>query len=360
MALCNEHESSADMFCSVWGLWASSSSRAGYAAAFKLAQQLLRMADQSGDPVQAQQAHFAIAATLYWQGEFTTALTHLERAAVLYRPEHHASHVNGFGEDAGVTGGAYRSWVLWFLGLPEQARQASAQSLALARQLDHPFSLAYALTFAAILHCRLREPGAALALAEETLHVADHHGFPLWQIGGALAHGWALAQQGDNQAAETIRQCVESMRAAMGGVTLVLLGPLVDAHVAVGACGAALAVHGEAVTVADALGDRHIEAELHRLKGEALLGLAQAGAGCHEAVEACFQQALAVARTRQAKSFELRAAMSLARLWQAQGRHDAGRCLLAKAYDGFSEGLDTPDLRDARALLDSLSASALG
>lgn len=360
IALCSEHESSPDMFCSVWGLWASSSSRDGYAAAFKLAQQLQRMAGKSGDSVQAQQAHFAIANTLYWQGEFTTALTHLERAGLLYRSEHHASHVDGFGEDAGVTSGAYRSWVLWFLGFPEQARQASAQSLALARQLDHPFSLAYALTFAAILHCRLRESEAALTLAEETLRVANDHGFPLWQIGATLARGWTLAQQGDDQGAESMRQCVEAMRAAMGGVTLLLLGSLVDAHLSLGACEAALAVHGEAVAVAEAFGDSHVEAELHRLKGEALLGLTQAGTSCDEAVEACFQRALAVARQQQAKSFELRAAISLARLWQAQGRHDAARRLLGTVYNGFSEGFDTTDLRDARALLDSLSTSAHG
>ena len=358
MALCGEHESSPDMFCSVWGLWAGSSSRVGYGAALELAQQLQRMAEQSGDPVHTQQAHFAVANTLYWQGDFMRALAHLEQVTALYRPEHHARHVAGFGEDGGVTSSAYRAWVLWFLGYPEQARQASGQSLALARQLGHPFSLAYALTFAAILHCRLREPEMALTLAEETLSLAVEHGFPLWQIGATLARGWALAQQGDGQGAELMEECLEAMRGAMGGVTLVVLGPLVDAHLALGAYRAALAVHSEAVAVAETLGDGHITAELHRLKGEALLGLEPTGADRDEAAQACFRQALKVARQQQARTLELRAAVSLARLWQAQGQRGAAKRLLATVYKGFDEGLDTLDLHDARSLLDELSASA--
>lgn len=353
MALCGQQESGPDMFRSVWGLWASASSRAGYAGALELAQQLQRIAGQSGDPVQAQQAHFAIADTLYWQGEFAAAREHLERVGTLYQPAHHASHVAGYGEDAGVTSGAYLSWVLWFLGFPDQARQASARNLELARWLGHPYSLAYALTFAAILHCRLRQPEQAQALARETLDLANRHGFPLWQIGATLAQGWALAMQDQPEGVEFLRQCVEATRAAMGGVTLVVLGPLADALVELRRYDEALRVNEEAFAVGNALGDRHIEAELHRLRGESLLGLAD-----QTQAEACFREALSVAREQQAKSLELRVALSLARLWQNQGkRDDAGR-LLEEVYRRFGEGFDTPDLRDARALLDSLAGDA--
>jgi len=352
MALCNQHESGPEMFRSVWGLWTSASSRAGYAGALELAQQLLRMASHSGDPVEIQQSHFALADTLYWQGEFAAAHEHLERVGTLYRPAQHESHVAGFGEDAGVTSGSYASWALWFLGFPDRARQASAQAVALARQLGHPFSLAYALAFAAILHCRLRQPEQALALAQETLSLADNHGFPLWHIGATLARGWALAMQNRDESVESLQQCVAATRAAMGGVTLVVLEPLVDAYVALSRYAAALSANDEALAVGDALGDRHVDAELQRLKGESLLGLSDA----HAAQAAtCFHQALAVSRQQRAKSLELRAAMSLARLWQKQGQRDQALRLLEAVYSWFSEGFDTPDLQDARRLLDSLA-----
>ncbi|MDP1734110.1 MAG: AAA family ATPase [Sulfuritalea sp.] len=351
MSLCSQHDSGPEMFRAVWGLWASASSRTGYAHALELAQQLLRMAGKSDDPVQSQQGHFAVADTLYWQGEFAAAREHLERIGTLYQTSHHESHVAEFGEDAGVTSGSYRSWVLWFLGFPDQARKASAQTLALARQLGHPFSLAYALTFASILHCRLRRPEEALALAQETLSLANNHGFPLWQIGATLSRGWAFAIQDRREGVESIQQCVEATRAAMGGVTLVVLEPLVDACVVLGLFDDALKTSSEAIAVGNAIGDRHVEAELHRLKGESLLGLAdtdEAGA------EACFHQALTVSRKQQAKSLELRAAMSMARLWRRQGKPDDARRLLGGVYDWFTEGFDTPDLLNAREILDSL------
>lgn len=352
MVLCSRQTSDPELFATLWGLWASASSRSGYATAQALAQQLLGLAGQSGDPVQQQQAHFAVAATLYWQGEFPAALAHLARVRALYRPAQHAAHVAGFGEDAGVTSGAYASWVLWFLGRPDQACQTSAQSLTLARQLGHPFSLAYALTFAAILHCRLRQPEPALVLAQEALGLATQHGFPLWQIGATLVRGWARAMQGQPEGVEALQQCAQAMRAAMGGVTLVVLQPLVDANLALGRFDAALSVHDEAFALGNTLGDHHVEAELHRLKGEALCGLSGANAA---QAEVHFDQALSISRRQQAKSLELRTAISLAQLWQRQGKPEAARELLQYTYSGFTEGLDTPDLQDARALLERLA-----
>lgn len=348
MTLSSQHESGPEMFRAIWGLWTGASSRASYAHALKLARQLLRMASKSGDPVQDQQGHFAVADTLYWQGEFTAAREHLERARMPYQTAHHKNHIAGFGEDAGVTSGSYLSWVLWFLGFPDQARTVSAQTLTLAHQLGHPFSQAYALTFASLLNCRLRQPEEALALAEETLSLANNHGFHLWQIGAALSHGWALAMQHRHEGVESLQRCVEVTRAAMGGVTLVVLEPLVDASVDLGLYENAMSVCDEAFAAGKAIGDCHVEAELHRLKGEAMLHLAitnEAGA------EACFHQALIVSRKQAAKSLELRAAMSMARLWQSQGKLEDARRVLEDVYNWFTEGFATPDLRNARELL---------
>ena len=354
MALCSWQESGPEMFPAIWGLWASASSRDGYPHALELAQRLLRMAHQSGDAIHAAQGHFAVADTLYWQGEFQAAREHLEHARAAYLPVHHQRHVADFGEDAGVTSGSYLSWVLWFLGFPDQARETSRQTVTLARQLGHPYSLAYALTFAAILHCRLRQPEKALALAEETLELASQHGFSLWQIGAMLSRGWAQVMQGRRDGIESLQQCVEATRAAMGGVTLVVLGPLVDAYTALGMADAARTMSDEALATGGAIGDHHVEAELQRLKGEALLAIADPD---EAQAEACFHQARDISRRQRAKSLELRAAMSMARLWLTQKKPDDARRVLDDVYREFTEGFDTPDLQDARVILDSLAGT---
>jgi len=351
MALCSFQESGPEMFPAIWGLWAGASSRDGYPHALELARRLLRMANQSGDPIHAAQGHFALADTLYWQAEFQTARGHLEHVRATWLPVHHQRHVADFGEDPGVTSGSYLSWVLWFLGFPDQARETNRQTVALARELGHPYSLAYALTFSAILHCRLRQPAPALELAEETLELAGRHDFPLWQIGAMLSRGWARVMQDERDGIETLQQCVEATRAAMGGVTLVVLEPLVDACVAQGLFDTALRVDDEALATGSAIGDCHVDAELHRLRGESLLGLANTG---DADAEVCFHKALAISRGQHAKSLELRAAMSLARLWREQGKRNEARRLLEDVYSWFTEGFDTLDLQNARELLDAL------
>lgn len=353
MDLCRRTDKHPDLFAAVWGLWASASSRSGYASARALTDQLLQMAELSGDPVQMQQAHFAAGDTLYWQGEFARSRAHLEQVQARYQTADHARHVAGFGEDAGVTSGAYLSWVLWFQGYADQARRASAQAVALARRLEHPFSLGYALTFAAILHCRLRLPEQALVLAQETLDIATRHGFPLWQIGALLSRGWALAMKKDPDGVDILEQCVQATRAAMGGVTLVVLEPLVDAQVQLGQLDAALAVHAQATEVGAALGDHHVDAELHRLWGECLWRSADPQ---WPRAQTCLEEALRLSQRQQAKSLELRAATSLARLLQSQGQPDAARQRLDTICPWFTEGLDTPDQKEAQALRASLAA----
>jgi len=340
---------SADQFPVAWGLWAGASSRAGYDHARKLARQLLKMAD--GNIVHEQQGQFAVGNTLYWQGEFALARKHIERALELYHPSNHERHIAAFGEDGAVTAYSYLSWILWFLGFPDQAQRASEQALGRARQIDHPFSLAYALTFAALLRCRLRQPEEATALAQETLALANRHDFPLWQIGANLSSGWALAMQNRNEGAEKVRQCAESTRAAMGGVRLIALGPLAEAKVILGLYEQALEVIAEAFEVGEVNGDRHAAAELFRLKGEALLALSEANV---IEAEHCFSEALSRSRKQRAKSMELRASTSLARLWQQQNKRTDAKHLLEGCFNWFTEGFETPDLRDARKLLDTL------
>lgn len=352
VALCTAHEGGLDMFVAIWGLWASASLRVDYDHSLELAQQLQRMAEQGGDPIQRQQAQFALGVTHFRRGDITLAYSHFQCVDAQYLPAHQAAHVAAFGEDVGVTNGSYRSAVLWFLGLPEQALAVSAHTLAYARQLGHPFSLAYALTFAMFLHCHLRQPQAVLALADETQILVDKHGFALWKVGAMLCRGWAQAQLGQPDGVALMQHCVDATHLAMGTVEAVAMVPLADAYVARGHFDAALAVIAQALATAGAKGDHHQDAELYRLQGEALWGKSPTHAATAKAL---FAQALAISQQQNAQSLELRAAMSLARLCQAQGAPDEARAVLDATCTKLTEGFGTADGAAARQLREGLT-----
>lgn len=351
MTICGLQKEEPVLFPAVWRLWASASSRAGYACANDLAQHLVRMAECSSDPLHGQQAHFALGATLFWQGRFVEARKQFDEVLRAYRPEHHAGHIVCFGEDVGVTAESYYSWVMWFLGFPEQSRAASRRALVTARRLGHAYSLGYALVFAALLRCRFSEPREATELACETLVLSRKHGFMLWEIGGLLAQGWGRAIAGEIGGIDMIRQCVESTRTAMRGVTLVVFLPLADALVTFGDFAHGVSVCDEALSIGDSLGDLHARAELLRLKGECLLGMSRANA---LKAEKLFREALALSCDQQARSLRLRAAISLARLQQVQGCIGDAQGELEEALDGYADGFVTADLGSARELLSSL------
>lgn len=310
-ALCAQTTASPEMFRAIWGMWTSASSRAGYAHAAELAQKLQHMAETSGDRLELQQARFARGNTHFWQGNFSVARTEMEWVLAHCTREEGVSHIGLFGENVRVTAGAYLSWIRWFLGDQKAAVHISVETLAEARHCGHSFSLAYALVFAAILRCRQRLPREALSLAEEVMALASRHGFDLWQIGAILAHGWALALQGRKEGVGQIEQCIESLRVAMGGVTLAVLGPLATAHQLVGDYAAARTVAEEALALGAQLGDRHIEAELLCIQAESLLALSpQSAATARDA----FASALTLSRQQGARLVEQRASEGLASL----------------------------------------------
>jgi predicted ATPase len=226
--------------------------------------------------------------------------------------------------------------------------------VSLAQQLAHPFSLSFALTCAAVLHQLRREERDTQKRAEAAIILAKDQGFPFWIAVNAYLRGWTLAQQG--QAQEGIEQIIQGLmdyRATGAEINRShLLALLAEAYGTTGEPHAGLTVLTEALTLADKTGVRWYESELYRLKGELLL---QQHLDNHLEVEACFQQAIAIAQNQQAKSFELRAATSLARLWHQQGKRQEAYDLLAPVYNWFTEGFDTADLQDAKALLDELA-----
>jgi predicted ATPase len=262
--------------------------------------------------------------------------------------------------------------MLWLLGYPEQALEKSNAALTLARTLSHPFSLAWALWFAASLHYFRREEQVTQELSEATLSLALEQGAPFFVAIWMILRGWALAEQG--QGAEgilQIRQGLAAFRATGAEAALPWhLGMLADAHEKEREAEAGLCVVGEALALGDRTGECFYEAELYRLRGALMLQRATttqqkaAGSGPRSLLpeaqsegeaEKCFLKAIEIAQKQQAKSWELRASTNLARLWQHQGKQQEAHQLLSAIYGWFIEGFDTKDLQDAKALLDELT-----
>ncbi len=247
----------------------------------------------------------------------------------------------------------YAALTLWCLGYPAQAMRRSQEALALAQEPVHPYSLAYAQFWAAYLHHRRREALAVQAQADALLALATTQGFPFWVGFGTCWRGWALAMQGP--AAESLAQMHQGMATVLAtGQTLArpfCLILLAEAAEHVGQVEEGLRLLTEALAALEASGRGDLLAEAYRVQGELLLRHAVPDTA---QADACFQQALVIARRQQAQSWELRAAMSLARLWQHQGKRAEACALLEGIYSWFTEGFDTADLREAKALLEAL------
>jgi len=253
------------------------------------------------------------------------------------------------------------AWALWVLGYPDQAVERIHEALPMAQVLSHPFTLAATLMIAAIVNQFCRDVDTVQAQATAAIAFSTEHGFPYWSSVGEILQGWVQAEQG--QGKEGMAQMYQGMAAwrAMGAEFLqpYFVALLAEAYKKAEQAEAGLTLLAQALAVLHKNGERMWEAELYRLKGELLL-LQVAGRGGPrpaptEEVETCFRQALDVARHQQAKSWELRAAMSLSRLWQQQGKRAKARELLAPIYGWFTEGFDTADLQEAKALLAELS-----
>jgi predicted ATPase len=351
--LCQHLEEPHKLFPALRGLWNYYNVRAEYQTSHGLSEQLLALARQVQDPAMLVAAHHALGATLFSLGAVAPAHTHCAQGIELYDPQQYRAYVFLYGVDSGVVCHRYAAWALWYLGYPDQGLARNYEAVTLAQQNAHPFSLGFALSGSAVFHQFRREVQATQESTEAAVCLAKEQGFPLWVAYGAITCGWALAQQGKAQGGiEKIREGLAACR-AIGAAILqpYFLALLAETHSALGQPAAGLTVLMEALTLVGNTGERWYEAELYRLKGELLLAQSPHQ---HTDAETCFHQALDIARQQQAKSLELRAAMSLARLWQQQGKRVDARALLAPIYDWFSEGFDTADLQEARALLEEL------
>jgi predicted ATPase len=352
--LCQQVEETPQLVPVLRGLWEFYELQGELQTARELGEQLLTLGQRVHEVESLLVAHHVLGDTLVWLGEFAGARAHLEQGMALYHPQQHRAHAFLYGYDSGVHGLAFGAWALWYLGYPDQAPRRVHDALRLAQEVSHPFSLGFALAFAAWLHQLRREGPAAHERAAALMALATAQGFPFWDSWGTVLRGWAVAEQ--RQCAEGIaqlRQGIAAWRATGAALQLpYYLALLGEAYGKAGQADEGLRVLTEALTAVHTTGERQHEAELHRLKGALLL--AQDDADAQEA-ERCFHQALDVARRQQAKSLELRAAMSLARLWQQQGKRTKAYELLAPIYGWFTEGFDTTDLQEAKALLETLA-----
>jgi predicted ATPase len=354
--LCRQVGETPQLFSVLWGLWGFYVVRMELQTGYELAEQLLTVAQSVQDPAFLVGAHQALGVTLFHLGKMAPARTHLEQGIALYEPRQHCSLAFLYGQDPGVACRSFAALILWFLGYPDQALQRSHEAVTLAKELSYPFSRAFALALVAWLHHFRREAQAAQERTEAVLALTREHGFTLLSAFATLVHGWTQAEQG--QAEEGIawlHQGLVAFRATGSRMSMPNHpGLLAEACGQAGQTEEGLSVLAEALAEVDKTGESYYEAELYRLKGELTLKQSRVQSLESEA-ESCFHQAIAIARRQSAKSLELRAVMSLARLYQKQGRKEEARRMLEETYGWFTEGFDTADLKEAKEMLDQLS-----
>jgi predicted ATPase len=352
--LCERVGQPARLFALMLGIWEWHTVRGDLRLCMDLAAEGMEFVGRLNDPGMMMEALFMAGETRLYRADFAGARDRFATALAEYddreRTRFWAAHT---GHNAGVTCRSNLAVSLWHLGYADQALEVNREMCQLARAIGHPFSLAYAMHHTAWLcqHCRL---GAEVrAAAEEEIAIAAEQGFALWQATGTFFKGAGMFLQGElGKALPLLLKGLDAFRASGSWLTLPFqLSVLGDACTQAGRFEDARRALDEGLALAEKNDERCQEAELHRLKGELLLAESQGQA----AAEECFREAIETARRQQSRAWELRAAMSLARLLQRQGRRDEARAALAAVYGTFTEGFTTPDLVDARALLETLT-----
>ena len=355
--LCQQAGEAPQLFPVLWGLWAFYTARAEHEVARELAEQCLRLAEGARDLDLVLEAHHALGVTLTGLAEFASGLEHLDYVIVHYDPERHGSIAFLYGQDPKVVCLSQAAWTLWIHGYPDRALKRNEEAIAMARRLDHPYSLAAALNFGAMVPQFRRDAHTTEELAEAAVKLSTEKEFALWKPWGLVMRGWAMTQRGQvEDGIGQMRQGVAAFRATGADVMVpYFLGLLAEAYGKAGQVREGLGALAEAQAIIDRGRERWWEAELYRLKGELTLMQAEAqgkAADSQKAAEEYFNQALNIASRQSAKALELRASMSLGRMWQRQGKKAEAHRMLTEVYGSFTEGFDTADLREAKALLE--------
>jgi adenylate cyclase len=338
----------------LYGLWAFYFTKAEFGSAIELAEQILRLAPKAEDPTMwLLIGHNAQAANWSMLGELDRAREHAEKVIVSYNPQKHHALAFLIGQDLMPTSTSWIFLDLWFLGYPDQGKQRLQDAVKFCREWPHPYTLSFLLTYAIIFYQLHRDVNAVRKTVDELRRLSTEYGFQIWFGITDVFEGWALAEQ--HHVVSGIAQIREGLSANQAAGTIVFrayhLSILAEAHMKANQIPEGLEVLNEGLTLTEKTRDSFYEAELHRLQGELML-MQNAN---EEEVERSYHKAIDVARKQGAKSLELRATTSLARLWQKHGMKKEARQRLSEIYDWFTEGFDTHDLIEAKALLEELS-----
>jgi class 3 adenylate cyclase/predicted ATPase len=343
------------LFSVLYGVWAASYVAFNGDETRELASQFVALAEKQGQIVPLMIGHRLMGTSLMLTGDIPKGRAHYNQAFALYDPAKHRPLATRFGQDVGVSIFVYRALAHWMLGYPETALADADHALEDAREGGHAGTLMYAQLHTSFTNILCAKYAAANAQSNEVVRLADEKGAALWKALGTMQQGCVLALSSKaSEAIQMITSGITTYRSTGSRVYLpFFLAHLSTAHAELGQFDDAWRCIGEAMTAVETTKERWCEAEINRIKGEIALKLPQLGSS---QAGAYFERALTVARTQQAKSWELRAAMSMARLWRDQGKRNEARDLLAPVYGWFTEGFDTLDLKEAKILLDTLVA----
>jgi predicted ATPase len=333
--------------------------RAEHGTALEFTEQMMNLARKADDRLNLAVTHSLHGTLSFIMGEWSSALEHLGQMNAFYDPNEYSHLGFIYGQDPGIISLCSTASVLWCLGYQDQALEQSRKMLAVARQVGHPFSLAAALALDSLFHLLRRDVAALAERGKEVAQLGEVKGF-LFIVGvGEFKLGWVAAHQARiEEGLAKLHHALELYHATGVRFTLTdLLGSLAEAYGMAGEIDKGLEFMTQALAEVERGGERYFEAELYRIKGELLLKKAERNdrAAMESEAEACFGQSLAVARKQEAKSFELRTAVSLGHLLKKQGKKSEARKLLESIYGRFTEGFDMPDLKEAKSLIEELS-----
>ena len=341
------------LFSVLYGSWVASFIAFNGDVMRELATRFLELAKKQGATVPIMIGHRLMGTTLTATGDIAKARAHHDQGIALYDPAKHRPLVTRFGQDAGVTGLSFRSLTLWFLGYPEAALADTDHALKIAREIDQAATLMFALAVTNFTRIFCRSCATASARIDELIALADEKGALQRKAEGVTQKGCVLALIGEaSDSVQTITSGITAWQSTGATVWVPLyLSYLAKAYAELGQIDDAWRCIGEAIKTIETTKERWYEVEVYRMAGEIALKSPERATKA----EAYFGQALVIARAQQAKSWELRAALSMARLLSAQGEPDKATDLLAPVYGWFTEGFDTSDLKEAKALLETLA-----
>ncbi len=357
LELCQQIGETPQLFATLWGATIFYLTRAEMQTARELAERLMPLAQQAQDSALLLEAHIGLGMVLYSLGEWSSARVHFEHALALSSPGQQRATIAHVGADFGVISLPYLASILWMLGYPDQALARSRTGLSLARELAHPLTTSGVWVNDVRFYQFLYDARTVQQRAEALIVLCDEQGISALSTWAIVQRGWALAMQGQTEVGiNQIHQALATFRATEAeNWRPYYLTLLAETQGKIGQGEEGLAALAEALTLVDSTGEHMYEAEMYRLKGELTPQSQVASRKSQvEEAEACFLKAIEIARRQQAKSWELRASISLARLWQQQGNRTEAHNLLSNVYYRFTEGFDTKDLQEAKALMDEL------